>query len=148
MILLIYMHCTSQNKNNADFSGRNIFALIVLKLICVITDFGHIDVISQNAFCFFPSFHPKGTLVQHTQQRWGCQLQSHAQLVPHNTFPPQFTPLQNSLQVNKGSRWVFRGQNNNALGNALGLLWLLLSVTRALSIHYLIEYKCPDYIKS
>lgn len=59
-------------ENNADCSVGNAFAVIVLKLVCVITDFGHTDVISQISHIlgfFFPSYHPKGTLVQHTLQR-------------------------------------------------------------------------------
>lgn len=55
-------------QNNVYSSVRNIFALIVLKLVCVVTDFRHNDVISQMHFVF-PSFLPKGTLVQHSQQR-------------------------------------------------------------------------------
>lgn len=136
------------NNNNADYSDRKVSALIKLTLVCGLTDFVHINFISQMYFVPPPHIHPP-TWVQHTHQRWGCLLHSHRENLHWTTLLSTSLHSQKACKTTKVGVWRVVGYTEIIMHlGTQGLLWLILSVTWALSIHYLIEYKHPDYIKS
>lgn len=118
------------NNNNADYRDRKVSALIKRILVCGLTDFVHINFISQMYFVPLPLIHPPPGSNIHTRDE-GASC-SHIRKLASNNSSFRLTSLhsQKACKTTKVGVWRVVGCAKIIMHlGTQGLLWLILSVT-------------------